>query len=756
MRTWAAITLIITLIVPSLSYGADDAPLAGYSPRNSHSEREWEAKFQAIPDPANLRAYMQHLSARPHHVGSPYDKENAEWILARFKEWGLDAHIETFDVLFPTPKVRIVEMVAPTKFTAKLDEPALAIDPTSNQKSEQLPTYNAYSIDGDVTAPLVFVNYGLPEDYEKLDRLGVSVKGAIVIAKYYHSWRGVKPKVAAEHGAIGCLIYSEPKDDGYSVDRVFPEGPMRNPDGVQRGSVMDFASSNPGDPLTPGWGATKDAKRLPISEAKSITKIPVMPISYGDAQPLLTALAGPMAPEEWRGALPIPYHVGPGPAKVHLKVEFNWDIKPVNDVIAKIPGSVAPDEWIIRGNHHDAWVNGAEDPISGQSSLLEEARALGQLVKQGWKPRRTIIYTAWDGEEPMLLGSTEWAESHADELQAHAAVYINTDGNDRGLLQMGGSHSLEQFINGVARDIEDPEAQMTVWKREQLSKIAKAKSAEDRRELRERADLRIEPLGSGTDYTAFLDHLGIATLDLGYGGEDEQGIYHSVYDDFYWYTHFSDRDFVYGRALAQTVGTSVMRLADAEVLPFEFVSLADTVDAYRKDLEKLLATKQDEIRERNQELEDGVFAAINDPRRPTVAPVREEIPPHLNFAPLENAVESLTRSAKHYHQALADKQALFDDAAMASTLGTLNRKLIESERRLTNAEGLPRRPWYKHLLYAPGIYTGYGVKTLPGVREGIEQKRYAEADQEIVRAAKALDDEAALIESAARELEGAK
>lgn len=623
MRTWAAITLIITLIVPSLSYGADDAPLAGYSPRNSHSEREWEAKFQAIPDPANLRAYMQHLSARPHHVGSPYDKENAEWILARFKEWGLDAHIETFDVLFPTPKVRIVEMVAPTKFTAKLDEPALAIDPTSNQKSEQLPTYNAYSIDGDVTAPLVFVNYGLPEDYEKLDRLGVSVKGAIVIAKYYHSWRGVKPKVAAEHGAIGCLIYSEPKDDGYSVDRVFPEGPMRNPDGVQRGSVMDFASSNPGDPLTPGWGATKDAKRLPISEAKSITKIPVMPISYGDAQPLLTALAGPMAPEEWRGALPIPYHVGPGPAKVHLKVEFNWDIKPVNDVIAKIPGSVAPDEWIIRGNHHDAWVNGAEDPISGQSSLLEEARALGQLVKQGWKPRRTIIYTAWDGEEPMLLGSTEWAESHADELQAHAAVYINTDGNDRGLLQMGGSHSLEQFINGVARDIEDPEAQMTVWKREQLSKIAKAKSAEDRRELRERADLRIEPLGSGTDYTAFLDHLGIATLDLGYGGEDEQGIYHSVYDDFYWYTHFSDRDFVYGRALAQTVGTSVMRLADAEVLPFEFVSLADTVDAYRKDLEKLLATKQDEIRERNQELEDGVFAAINDPRRPTVAPVRK-------------------------------------------------------------------------------------------------------------------------------------
>ena len=462
MRRFAAVLLILTLILPGFAFGADEPVLIGYSARSSQAEREWEAKFRAIPDPANLREDMRRLSARPHHVGSAYDKDNAEWILARFKEWGLDAHIETFNVLFPTPKLRVLEMVEPTKFTAKLEEPALAVDPTSNQKAEQLPTYNAYSIDGDVTAPLVFVNYGLPEDYEKLERLGVSVKGAIVIAKYYHSWRGVKPKVASEHGAIGCLIYSEPQDDGYTRDVVFPQGPMRNPDGVQRGSVMDFASASPGDPLTPGVGATADAKRLSLKEAKSLSKIPVLPISYGDAQPLLAALKGPMAPDEWRGTLPIPYHVGPGPAKVHLKLEFNWDIKPVNDVIAKIPGSVAPDEWIIRGNHHDAWVNGAEDPVSGTSPLLEEARALGILLKQGWKPRRTIIYAAWDGEEPMLLGSTEWVKAHAEELRRHAAVYINTDGNDRGLFQMAGSHSLEQFINGVARDIEDPETRMTV------------------------------------------------------------------------------------------------------------------------------------------------------------------------------------------------------------------------------------------------------------------------------------------------------
>src|ERR1700688_3248498 len=650
-------------------------------------------------------------------------------------------------------------MIAPTKFTAKLEEPALAIDPTSNQKSEQLPTYNAYSIDGDVTAPLVFVNYGLPEDYEKLDRLGISVKGAIVIAKYLHSWRGVKPKVAAEHGAIGCLIYSEPQDDGYTRDNVFPLGPMRPADGVQRGSVMDFASASPGDPLTPGVGATPDAKRLSLKEAKSITKIPVLPISYGDAQPLLAALAGPMAPDGWRGSLPIPYHVGPGPARVHLKLAFNWDTKPVYDVIAKIPGSVAPDEWIIRGNHHDAWVNGAEDPISAQVSLLEEARSLSLWLKQGWKPRRTIIYCAWDGEEPMLLGSTEWVEEHADELREHAAVYINTDGNDRGILNMSGSHSLEQFINRVAREIEDPETaaagnKMTVWQRAQLNAISEAKSAEDRKEIRQRADLRIGAVGSGTDFTGFIDHLGIATLDMGFGGEDEEGIYHSIYDDFYWYTRFSDTNFVYGRALAQTVGSSVMRLADAEVLPFDFVDFADTVEMYTKNLQKLLADKQEEIRERNQELDEGMFKATFDPRHPTVAPAREEIPPHLNFAPMQNAVDLLTRSAKHYQQAMAQRQARLDDEAFASKLSALNRELIESERRLTNADGLPRRSWYKHLLSAPGVYSGYGAKTVPGVREGIEQKRYAEAEQEIVRVSKALENEAGLIESAAKELDG--
>jgi N-acetylated-alpha-linked acidic dipeptidase len=403
--------------------------------------------------------------------------------------------------------------------------------------------------------------------------MGVSVKGAIVIVRYGNSWRGIKPKVAAEHGAVGCLIYSDPADDGYVQGDAFPNGAWRPRDGVQRGSVMDMPVY-PGDPLTPGVGATKDAKRLDLKDAKTITKIPVMPISYADAQPLLAALTGEVVPEAWRGSLPQTYHLGPGPAKVHFKMQSNWDIKPLYDVIVKIPGSTNPDEWIVRGNHHDAWVNGAEDPVSGAVALLEEARGFSVLLKQGWKPKRTIIYCVWDGEEPALLGSTEWGETHADELRQHAVAYINSDGNARGYLSMGGSHTMEKFINGVARDVQDPEKKITVWKRDQLRAIADGKTPEERKEVRDRADLRIDALGSGSDWTVFLDHLGITSLDLSYGDEDGGGIYHSIYDDFYWYTHFSDTDFSYGRALSQTAGTTVMRLADSDLLPYDFTGLS--------------------------------------------------------------------------------------------------------------------------------------------------------------------------------------
>lgn len=708
----------------------------------------WDAKFRELPQPANIRASMERLSARPHHVGSPYDKDNAEWILAHFKEWGWDAQIETFSVLFPTPKERALELLSPTSFTAKLEEPAVPVDPTSGQKAEQLPTYNAYSIDGDVTGPLVYVNYGRPEDYEVLERYGVSVRGAIVLARYGESWRGIKPKVAAEHGAIGCLIYSDPKDDGFADGEVFPKGPMRPPDGAQRGSVMDMPVY-PGDPLTPGVGATPDAKRLALKDVQTLTKIPVMPISYADAQPFLAALSGPVVPADWRGGLPITYHFGPG-GRAHLKLAFNWDQKPLYDVIARLNGSTFPDQWVLRGNHHDAWVNGAADPLSGQSAMLEEARSLGELHKQGWSPKRTIIYCAWDGEEPALLGSTEWAETHALELQQHAVAYLNSDGNGRGFLNVDGSHVLEHFINDVARDITDPETHLTVWKRRQARLIDRAKP-EEKEKIRSRADWRIGALGSGSDYTPFLQHLGVPSLNLGYGGEDADGIYHSVYDDFYFYTHFLDTDFSYGRALAQTAGTAVIRLADADILPFQYSNLVDTVKTYDEELQQLAKKKREEVTERNREIADGVFTATNDPRRPRVIPKTEPVPPAIDFTPISRAIEVLQRRAVALDEARA---AAAKKPAPPSALGPIDAKIAQSEQQLLDAAGLVHREWFKHLLYAPGFYTGYGVKTMPGVREAIEQGQYESVPGEMGRVAKALDREASWLDGITRMLTG--
>jgi len=708
----------------------------------------WDARFRAIPEARNLEEYVRIMSARPHHLGSAYGKENAEWILARFREWGWDAQIENYDVLFPTPKERSVEMVEPSRFRLTLEEPPVAVDPTSSQKSEQLPSFNAYSVDGDVTGPLVYVNYGRPVDYEELDRRGISVKGAIVIARYGASWRGIKPKVAAERGAIGCLIYSDPRDDGYWVDGVFPDGPMRSKDGVQRGSVMDIPTY-PGDPTTPGRGSTAGTSRLELKDVTTLTKIPVLPISYGDAQPLLAALTGEAAPMDWRGGLPITYRIGPGPARVHMKLAFDWSLKRVHNVIARLPGSTYPDEWIVRGNHHDAWVNGAQDPASGMAAELEEARALGELVKQGWRPKRTIVYAAWDGEEQGLLGSTEWVEHHEAELRDKAAVYINTDGNGRGFLGVGGSHALEPLVNAVAKEVEDPETKGSVWKRMQARAIAMGPQPA-RNEARSRPDLRIGALGSGSDYSAFLQHAGIPSLNVSFSGlDDSEGVYHSIYDDYYHFTKFLDTDFAYGRALAQTVGSLVIRLADEDVLPFQFTSLAETVQTYVGELQAQLRQQQSETRELNTQIEEGVFTSIADPRRAFRAPVVDTVPPSINFAPLENAASALTQAAERYKTMLdASRSRLTPDA-----IRSLNKSVIQSERQLTHEAGLPRRSWYRHLLYAPGFYTGYAVKTMPGVREAMEQKDFAEAEREIVRVAEALNRETELINGMMRTLE---
>ncbi len=745
MRKLAA---CLTLLATS-AYAADmtpAAPLRGYTPEHSTTEMQWEQKFRAVPDQAKLRENLKRLSARPHHVGSPYDKDNAEWLLAQLKSYGLDAKIEEFEALFPTPKSRKLELLGPTKFEAKLQEPALAVDPTSDQQAEQLPTYNAYSADGDVTAPIVYVNYGAPSDYEQLAAMGVSVKGAIVLVRYGQTWRGIKPKLAAEHGAVGCLIYSDPKDDGYDRGETYPEGPMRPPDGVQRGSVMDMPVY-PGDPQSPGFGALpggKGGKLIPLKEVKTITKIPVMPISYADATPFLQALDGQLVPENWRGGLPLTYKTGPSKVMAHLALSFNWDRKPLYDVVATIKGSTMPDEWVIRGNHHDAWVNGAGDPLSGASPELEEARGLGEMLKQGWKPQRTIIYCWWDGEEPALLGSTEWVEFHQEELKKHAVAYFNSDGNGRGFFRAEGSHSLENFVNNVVKDVTDPETGMSVWKRARLVDILRA-TPDARAELKTRPDTRIGALGSGSDYTAFIDHLGIASMNIGYGGEDQGGgQYHSIYDDFYWYTHFQDTDFAYGKALAQTGGTMMMRMADADVIPYQFTDQAETVKGYVSQVKKLADTMRAETKERNAEIAEGVYKAAADPKKVMVPPAVEEVPPYLNFGPLDQASDDLTAAAADYEKALA--------AHPVSSETSVNTTLIETERAQTDPGGLPNRPWFKNMVYAPGFFTGYGVKTLPAVREAIEQKEWPKVDGEITRTAAALEREAAVLKDATKEL----
>jgi N-acetylated-alpha-linked acidic dipeptidase len=707
----------------------DDRPLLGFGRESAAQQRSIEAQFDASLKKDNLREWMKRLSARPHHLGSPYGKENAEFIASQFRAWGYETEIERFEVLFPTPKLRILEMREPAKYTASLAEPPLKEDSTSSLTEEQLPTYNAYSVDGDVTGQLVYVNYGVPRDYEVLAEHGVDVKGKIVIARYGGSWRGIKPKVAAEHGAIGCLIYSDPRDDGYFQGDVYPKGGWRNEFGAQRGSVMDMPLY-PGDPLTPDIGATGDAKRLAVKEAPTITKIPVLPISYADALPLLKALDGPLAPVGWRGALPLTYHLGPGPATVRLKLEFDWKQVPLYNVIARLRGSERPDEWIIRGNHHDAWVCGAADPVSGLVTLMEEARVVAELAKQGRRPKRTIVYAAWDGEEQGLLGSTEWVEAHAEELKRHAALYINTDMYGRGFLSVGGSHTLEKFINEVAREVSDPKRKMTVAERLRASRIVKG-SREEQREARDRGDLRIDALGSGSDYTPFIQHLGIASLNIGFEGEESYiGVYHSVYDSFDHFTRFVDPNFDYGIALMQTTGRAVLRSANADVLPFEFLGFSDAAERYLKEVVKLLDDLRDETSRKNRLISDGLLEAVSDPMQLYVPPGPKEPVPHLNFAPLQNALARLRESARRYQSAWT-RSAPDGRFLPRETQNELDQIFMKAERALTRNEGLPRRKWYRHQIYAPGFYTGYGVKTLPGVREAIEQRNWKEASEQV-------------------------
>ncbi len=740
--------LALLVLLTSLAGHAQDrpaAPIHGFASTRVQAQHDLERRFDAQISTANLTAWLKQMAGRPHHAGSPHGKANAEFMARLLREWGYQVEIKQYDVLFPSPKTRVLELVAPTKFTARLAEPPLAEDALSKLQAEALPTFNMYSIDGDVTGELVYVNYGVPADYEELERRGIDVKGKIVLARYGGSWRGIKPKVAAERGAIGCLIYSDPRDDGYGRGDVYPKGGWRSEHSAQRGSVADMPVY-PGDPLTPGVAATSGAPRPEFTKAQTLTTIPVLPISYADARPLLEALGGPVAPAAWRGGLPLAYHLGPGPARVHLKLAFDWKLAPAYDVVATLPGSEFPDQWVVRGNHHDAWVAGASDPVSGMVAVLEEARVIGLLAREGWKPRRTLVFAAWDAEEPGLLGSTEWVEELADTLSANVVAYVNSDSNARGFFSAGGTHSLERLVNEIARDVPDPKVKGSVADRLLARTILQGSTAE-RRAARDERRFEIDALGSGSDYTPFLQHLGIASINIGFGGEGEYGQYHSVYDSVDHYLRFQDPDLAYAAALAKVGGRAVLRLSEADLLPFDFTRSAERIGRYVDELDELLKTLKSETAEHNRRVDEGTFTLAANPTETYVAPPKKDAVPDIELEPLRQAVERLRVAARRL-----DTAARTTGQAPAGSLAAANAIVFQAERALTRKDGLPRRPWFRHQVYAPGFYTGYGVKTLPAVREALEQRAWDEARAQVPRVAETLERYAGEIERAAAAL----
>tara|TARA_B100000378_G_scaffold56019_1_gene41386 strand:+ start:842 stop:3070 length:2229 start_codon:yes stop_codon:yes gene_type:complete len=738
MRLFLSVFLLPLVFTISFlgSFALADGQLLGFDETTSTIQHQLETEFDSHIDRAEMDEWLRELSSEAHHVGSPKGKKNADALAALFRSWNYAVEIAEYQILFPEPLTRELELLYPYQFTASLTEDSLEEDPSTSVIDNLLPPYNAFSIDGEAEGELVFVNYGTPADYEILERYGISVAGKIAISKYGGSWRGIKPKLAGEKGAIATIIYSDPGDDGYGPGDVYPEGPFKNDSGVQRGSVMDMPTY-PGDVLTPGIGATADARRLPKEEAPTITQIPVLPISYRDALPLLEAMGGAVVPNEWRGGLPITYHLGPGPGRIRLKLEFDWKMVTAYNVIARLEGSQYPDEWIIRGNHHDGWNHGAADPISGLIALLSEAKAMSRLANDGFGPARTVIYAAWDAEEPGLIGSTEWAEHHAAELQEHTVAYLNTDGNGRGFVNIGGSHVLERFFNEVIADIDDPQTGVSVKERRRANLSINSSNENTRTEAKNRSDLRISPLGSGSDYTPFLQHLGIASANIGFGGESAGGSYHTMYDTYEHYSKWIDPGLVYGEVLAQVAGHATLRLANAPRLPFEFKGFTDNVSVYISEIETLADNMRTNTEETNQNITDGIYDLILDPTKSFGPPAVQTQVPFFNFAPLKNALARLESAAENYETTIA--------GGIAATTEE-NYLLYQTERELIRQEGLNGRPWYKHHIYAPGFYTGYGVKTIPGVREAIEQRQFDEVAGQIDIAAEVLTKMAVKVE----------
>ncbi len=701
------------------SQGTSNTALDGFTADGSRNQRRLEEIFRAIPSAKSAREHLRRLTAQPHVAGTKEDYDTAIYVRDQIRSYGISAELKEYDVLLPYPKhPGIVELISPRRERLALREAIVLEDPSSSHP-KIIPLFNGYSPSGDVTAPLVYVNYGLPPDYEALKKLGVDVKGKIAIVRYGNSFRGVKAKVAEDHGAVGLIIYSDPADDGYSQGDVYPKGPWRPASSAQRGSVQ-YIFEAPGDPLTPGKPSVPGVPRLKMEEIKGLPKIPVQPISYADARRLLEPLRGPVRPDGFQGGLPFSYHVGGTPdVKVHLKTQMDYQVRKIWNVMARIDGSDEKDRWVIMGNHRDAWTFGAVDPNSGSTAMLEAARGFGALLKQGWRPRRTIILGSWDAEEYGLVGSTEWAEEYADELKQKAVAYLNMDAAVSGS-NFGASSvpSMWKLIRAVTRDTVDPKSGKSVYQtwqdraREQVPEadLTDAQTGTDVKI----AEARIGALGSGSDYTPFLQHLGVPSVDMGFGGD--YGVYHSAYDSFYWMSHFGDPTFAYHVAAAQLWGTVALRMANADGVQLDYRDYAAQIRDYFNESMKTAKRRS--------------LASALDERAMTRA--------------IENFAEEAERIERAKRETLADIEGSRTEAndrhpRAVARLQRINDALIMVERALTDERGLRGRGWYKHQVYAPGTYTGYAAQPLPDFRQALDDRNGSNAKEALERIVSAIN-----------------
>lgn len=708
VRALGRISSAALIFVFALSVAGDEARraqsasrLRGFYSARVAAQQQLEQKLRRIPESSRAESNLRHLTSEPHLVGTEASHRVAEWLRSQYESYGFDAQIVPYSVWLPMPVEVRLELVAPESKVLATQEQPYDVDKDTFDHRAAI-GYNTYSPSGDVRAPVVYVNYGNMKDYQELDTRNISVEGKIVLARYGKGYRGVKARLAEEHKAAGLILYSDPSDDGYDAGDVFPNGPWRPASGIQRGSIL-YTEIYPGDPLTPGIPATPSATRLAPADAASLPRIPTLPINSQDAAVILSHLDGPKVPRDWQGGLPMTYHFGPGNSEVHLKIVMDYQQRSIYDVVARLHGE-NDDEWIVLGNHHDAWVYGAVDPGSGTAVMLETGRALGELARSGWKPRRTIVICEWDGEEPGLLGSTEWVEDNFKELQAKALTYINTDVGVAGPnFSASATPSLGEFLREAAREVADPISGRTVydvWKdRVEHGKTAPTGNAREEPTM-ENGDVAVGALGAGSDFCAFFDHAGIPAMDLGFSGD--YGVYHSLYDDFFWMKHFGDPTFEYHAALARILGTLVLRLDEADVLPFDY-------SAYASDI---------------QRRSDSVAA---DAKKNGLA--------ELNLRAVSDAVAELNRAAA---QAMSALRALESSPLDPGRASEINRQLADVEESFLSPRGLIGRPWYKHTLYAPGTYAGYEAARMPGLREAIDRKDDATAQKEADEIAAAL------------------